>query len=376
VNGAFPFETGKTPEGELVLTFRVPLSYEYTGAVWQALNTFFRKNKSSFIIFDLAHASRIDSAGIALLRAIQSACRRYDIGFRFESVPPATQHFLEYTEQPQPPEPPAIPITPRYLISRLGAFVLQASAETGAFIRFVADFINSAATCIRNFRRFRWAEMFYYLQLSGANAMTIVFLVSLLLGLVMAFQAAIQLRQFGASIYVADLVSLALARELAPVFTAMILAGRSGSAFAAEIGTMKFGEELDALAVMGFDLTEFITVPKIFALMISGPLLTMLSNFAGILGGTLVGVVFLDISVHGFLSEMHQVLGIRDIVSGLIKIEVFAVLVGLIGCFRGFQTGTGADSIGRQTTSAVVSGLFMIIFADAVFTIFFNAIGW
>ena len=218
--------------------------------------------------------------------------------------------------------------------------------------------------------------MFYYFQLSGANAMSIVFLVSFLLGLVMSYQAAIQLRQFGANIFVADLVSLALARELAPVFTAIILAGRSGSAFAAEIGTMKVGEELDALAVMGFNLTEFITVPKVFALMLCAPLLTMWSNFAGILGGIVVGSISLDLTAYSFLHEIYGVLEISDLASGLIKAEFFAILISLIGCFRGFETEMSADSVGRQTTSAVVSGLFLIIFADAIFTVIFHEIGW
>ncbi len=254
--------------------------------------------------------------------------------------------------------------------------MLGAWDELTEFIVFFGEFIKVALRCCYNFRRFRWMETFYYLQLAGANAMSIVFLLHFLLGLVMAFQAAVQLRQFGANIYVADLLSLALARELAPVFTAIILAGRSGSAFASEIGTMKVGEELDALEVMGFNLAEFITFPKVLALMIAGPLLTMWSNFAGIVGGITVGIIALDLTPYGFMAEIYAILTVRDIMTGLIKAEVFVILIGLIGCFRGFQTGMGADSVGRQTTSAVVSGIFLIILADAVFTVIFHTLGW
>ena len=199
--------------------------------------------------------------------------------------------------------------------------------------------------------------------------MTILFLITFLLGIVMAFQAAIQLKQFGANIYVADLVGLALARELAPVFTAMLLAGRSGSFFAAEIGTMKVGEELDALTVMGFDLTEFITLPKVLALMIAAPLLSMWANFAGILGAIGVSRISLDLTPYAFLHEVYIALTFGDIAGGLLKSEVFAILIALVGCFRGFQTDMGADSVGRQTTAAVVSGLFLVIFADAIMTV-------
>ena len=206
--------------------------------------------------------------------------------------------------------------------------------------------------------------------------MTILFLITFLLGLVMAFQAAIQLKQFGANIYVADLVSLALARELAPVFTAMLLAGRSGSFFAAEIGSMKVGEELDALAVMGFDLSEFITLPKVLALMTAAPLLTLWANFAGILGAIAVSDISLDLTPYAFMHEVYSSLTFGDIAGGLLKAEVFAALIALVGCFRGFQTGMGADSVGRKTTSAVVSGLFLTIFADAVLTVLFYMLGW
>jgi phospholipid/cholesterol/gamma-HCH transport system permease protein len=206
--------------------------------------------------------------------------------------------------------------------------------------------------------------------------MLILFMISFLLGLVMAYQAAIQLRQFGANIYVADLVSLALTRELAPVFTGMLLAGRSASAFAAEIGTMKVSEEIDALAVMGFNLTEYVTVPKVFALMIAAPLLTMWANFGGILGAIAVAGASLDLTAYSFMHEVYTAIAVSDILSGLIKAEIFSVFIALIGCYRGFQTGAAADSVGRQTTSAVVSGLFLIILIDAFLTILFHAFGW
>jgi phospholipid/cholesterol/gamma-HCH transport system permease protein len=376
LNGGLPFESGQTSEGDWILTFRTPLTFEHAGIIWEELTAFLKEKKPSSLVFDLSDAVRIDSAGIALLRTIRRSFGHGGVSIRFESAPPSIQQFLDHIEKLESPRLENPPITIRLVISWLGWFILDKLAELHRFILFVGDFFRTAAGCLRHFRRFRWREMFYYFQLSGANAMNIVFLVSFLLGLVMSYQAAIQLRQFGANIFVADLLSLAVARELAPVFTAIILAGRSGSAFAAEIGTMKVGEELDALAVMGFNLTEFITVPKVFALMLCAPLLTMWSNFAGILGGIVVGSISLDLTVYSFLHEIYEVLEISDLASGLIKAEFFAILISLIGCFRGFETEMSADSVGRQTTSAVVSGLFLIIFADAIFTVIFHEIGW
>ncbi len=206
--------------------------------------------------------------------------------------------------------------------------------------------------------------------------MPIISLISFLMGLTMAFQAAVQLRQFGANIFVADMLALAFTRELGPILTAIILAGRSGSAFAAEIGTMKVNEEVDALTVMGFDITEFLVMPKIYALGLAGPLLTCLSNWMGLVGGVVVSVIGLDLTVASFMQEAYEILDLSDVLTGLVKSFAFSILIGAIGCLRGLQTGQGADSVGRQTTSAVVSGLFLIIFADAIFTVIFHVFDW
>lgn len=369
-----PFDSKMSAEGEWAVTFKAPLSYENSSVIWESFSRLFLENSPSSLVLDLAEVSKVDSAGVALLRSIQRLCERRAVPVRLESISPSTQHFLDYLHhKSKPPEGTADSTGG---VAKLGNLVIQRTDEIRDFIHFFGDFLLTSIRILYNFRRFRFNEMFYYLQLSGSSAMSIVFMVSFLLGMVMAYQAAIQLKQFGANIFVADLVSLALSRELAPVFTAMLLAGRSGSAFAAEIGTMKVGEEIDALTVMGFNLTDYIVVPKVFALMIAGPLLTMWSNFSGLLGGIFVSGISLDLTAYSFMYEVYTILSVTDILSGLIKAEVFAVLIALIGCFRGFQTGKGADSVGRQTTSAVVSGIFLVIFADAIFTVFFHTIGW
>jgi phospholipid/cholesterol/gamma-HCH transport system permease protein len=370
-----PFETGRSSEGEILVSFKAPLTFENSAKIWEGANTLIAEHKNGPLVLDLSGVTKADSAGVALLRSIERLCRRKSIQLRIESVHPSIQHFLDYLErEPQVQRPPS----PRRgaLVAGFGAFLVAQAAELNQFAGYCRSVLGVAARLVRRPARFRWRECFYYLQLAGSEAMTILFLITFLLGVVMAFQAAIQLKQFGANIYVADLVGLALARELAPVFTAMLLAGRSGSFFAAEIGTMKVGEELDALTVMGFDLTEFITLPKVLALMIAAPLLTMWANFAGILGAIGVSGLSLDLTPYAFLHEVYIAVTFGDIAGGLLKSEVFAILIALVGCFRGFQTDMGADSVGRQTTAAVVSGLFLVIFADAIMTVLFYLLGW
>ena len=374
MSGGFPFETGKSAEGELLVSLKVPLTYENAAEIWQNLSGLIARKEHTSLVLDFSGVSKVDSAGTALLRSIRRICDSKGVRLRIESIQPPVKHFLDYLERETPEEQPPPPTGS--LVTRFGAFLIEQAAEFRDFVRFCGSFLIVAAGSVRRLGRFRWGETFYYFQTAGPDAMTILFLISFLLGLVMTFQAAIQLKQFGANIYVADLVGLALTRELAPVFTAMLLAGRSGSAFAAEIGTMKVGEELDALAVMGFNLNEFITLPKVVALMLAGPLLVMWSNFAGLLGAIAVSTAALDLTPYSFIHEVSVAITFTDIAEGLIKAEVFAILVALVGCFRGFQAGPGADSVGRQTTSAVVSGLFLIILADAILTVLYHAFGW
>ena len=374
MNGGLPFETGRSPEGEIVVSFKRPLVFENAAQAWRELSALVTQKENASLVFDLSEVSKVDSAGAALLRSIQRLCDRKGVRLRIQSVQPSIKHFLSYLEHESPKKEQVAPTDS--FVSRVGAFLIEQSVEFSDFVKFCGSSLITAGRSLRRPGMFRWNESFYYFQLAGSDAMSILFLITFLLGMVMSFQAAIQLRQFGANIYVADLVSLTLTRELSPVFTAVLLAGRSGSAFAAEIGTMKIGEELDALAVMGFNLTELVTLPKVIALMMAAPLLTMWANFAGIMGAIVVSAVSLDLTPYSFMHEVYAGLTVGDIAGGMLKTEVFAILIALVGCFRGFQTGMGADSVGRQTTSAVVSGLFLIIFSDAILTVIYYSLGW
>ena len=199
---------------------------------------------------------------------------------------------------------------------------------------------------------------------------------SILFGTIMVFQAMSRMGNFGADIFIADLVVISVTREMGPLVTAIILAGRSGSAFAAELGTMKLNKEIDALAVMDVDVTGYLVLPRVFAMFLAGPLLVMISDGFGLVGGLLTSMIAVGLPPESFLSESRTVLSAPDIFTGLIKGASFASLIGLVGCFRGLQTRLGPGSIGVQTTSAVVTSILLFVFADAFFSYIFQLYNW
>lgn len=205
----------------------------------------------------------------------------------------------------------------------------------------------------------------------GYNSVPIVTVIALFIGIILALQAAYQLKKVGALIYVADLVSVSLTRELAPILTAIIVAGRSGSAFAAEIGSMKAAEEIDALVTMGINPVRFLVVPKLLALLIMLPALTVLADFIGILGGFLLAVTELEIHPYNYFQQTLNALVMKDIVTGLIKAMAFSVIITIVGAYHGFRVEGGAEEVGRRTTASVVTSIFLVIVFDLFFTTMF-----
>ena len=252
---------------------------------------------------------------------------------------------------------------------RLGEGVLGQATDWNFTFAFIGSVCLSLAYIFLHPRSLRTDDTLSSMKSVGVDALPIVVLISFLLGLIMAFMSAVQLQQFGANIYVASLVSLAMVRELGPIMTAIIVAGRSGSAFAAEIGTMKISDEVDALFTMGFDPTRFLVVPKVIAAVITVPILTLFSDMFAIFGGLVVGVFMLDLTTNAYIAQTLKTLTLFDVIWGFFKAAVFALLIAGIGCLRGFQVRGGAAEVGKATTSAVVSSIFLIILADAVFAV-------
>jgi phospholipid/cholesterol/gamma-HCH transport system permease protein len=258
---------------------------------------------------------------------------------------------------------------PPNVFIRFGESVLSQAEDLKFIFYFIGSVCFSLVYVCLHPKSLRTDDTFLSMEKVGVDALPIVGLISFLLGLIMAFMSSVQLQQFGANIYVASLVSLAMVRELGPIMTAIIVAGRSGSAFAAEIGTMKISEEVDALYTMGFDPTRFLVVPKVVASAIVVPLLTLFSNFFAILGGLVVGVFMLDLTANAYMAQTLKTLTLFDVFWGTMKSGVFALLIAWVGCLRGFQVKGGAASVGQATTSAVVSSIFLIILSDSIFAI-------
>lgn len=324
-----------------------------------------RAARDRALTLDLAGVETMDSAVVAtLLRAWRAREGRLRLGPMSAA---AERALAMFRVAEQPPEPP----TPPNSVEALGGTVLGAQQAIVDFLQLAADTTFAVLGAFRRPRQMRWGAIIDQSIDIGSRAFGIVGLITFLVGLTVAFQSAYQLQQFGAAIYVANLTGVSMLREMAPLMCAILVAGRSGSSIAAEIATMQVSEEIDALKVMGIDPVDFLAVPRVIAISLMVPLLTVLADALGVLGGFLVGVFYLDIAPIAFLNQMLESLATWDLVSGLIKSVVFAFGIGLIGLYYGFRVRGGASEVGRTTTASVVASIFFIIVADCVFSVLF-----
>ena len=239
--------------------------------------------------------------------------------------------------------------------------------KNGLYWTFLAPFRGN---------RLRWDASVHQMVLVGVEAIPVVCLIAYSIGLIMAFQGAYEMARFGATRYVVDLVAVSMTRELGPLMTAIIVIGRSGSAFAAEIGTMKVSEELDALTTMGLNPNYFLVAPKFLAMLIMMPCLTMIADFAGVMGGfTFASISELHMGLARYLQTTGDALLARDIITGLIKSVMFGGTITVIGCYEGFTVSGGSEGVGKSTTASVVTSIFAVILVDMLFTAFFYVLG-
>ncbi len=260
-------------------------------------------------------------------------------------------------------------------IERIGIKAISTVSEVEKFTRFVGEVFLSSVRFTQGKARFRKQDFWLLIQQCGPDALPIITLVSLLMGLILAFMGAIQLRLFGADIYVANLVAIGMTREMGAMMTAIIMAGRTGAAFAAKIGTMQVNEEIDAFKTMGIAAMDFLVLPRILALILMMPLLTIYANVIGMLGGLIVGVGMMDISVVEYYLQTQQSITLVDWSTGIFKSIAFGLLIAIIGCMSGIQCGRSASAVGDATTQAVVRSIVLIIVVDAIFTLLFESLG-
>ena len=261
------------------------------------------------------------------------------------------------------------------LLARIGAAAERAWKSNRDTFTFIGEVAVAVGRMFRGKARFRRSDLLEILQECGAQALPIVSLISLLVGLILAFVGAIQLQMFGAQLYVADLVGIAMVREMAAIMTGIIVTGRTGAAFAAKLGTMQVNEEIDALKTMGFSPIEFLVLPRMVALFLMMPLLCLYADLMGILGGLFVGVGMLDLGLKQYYLQTKAAVHMNNLWIGLVSGAVFGVLIALAGCLRGMQCGRSASAVGEATTSAVVTGIVSIIVATAVITVICNVLG-
>jgi len=325
------------------------------------------------LTLDLAGLEAADSAGALVLRSLGDWARQQGMALRLINIPPAVEDIFGLINPEELAKPPLISDTPGTgLVEQVGGAALGFGKDLVQVTTFLGELLLALWYTVFHPRSVRWPDVVAYLRKTGLEGLPIVSLISFLLGLILAFMSSLQLRQFGANIYVASLLAIAMVKELGPIMTAILVAGRSGSAFAAEIGTMKVNEEVDALVTMGFDPTRFLALPKVLATMVVVPLLTLYADLMAIIGGLLVGVLGLDLTVYGYLTATRQSLTLFDLISSLVKAGCFAVLIAGIGCQRGFQVRGGAAAVGTATTSAVVAAIFLIIVVDSAFALVFH----
>ncbi|CAB1276968.1 ABC transporter permease [Candidatus Nitrosacidococcus tergens] len=261
------------------------------------------------------------------------------------------------------------------IIAKIGYIAWDYTEEAFSFISFIGEVFVYFLKGVINPSRIRWRTLLNNMQTAGIESIPIIGLLVFLIGVVLAYQGGMQLQDYGANIFIVDLVSLTMIRELAPLIAAIIIAGRTGSAFAAQIGTMKVSEEIDALRILGIPPIEQLVIPKIMALMISLPLLTVFADICGIVGGMLMSDALLGVGIQLFTERLDEVVDLPSFFIGLFKAFFFAATIATVGCFQGFRVSGGAESVGRKTTSSVVQAIFLIIVSDSIFSIFFSWLG-
>jgi len=326
---------------------------------------------------DLAAVTHLDTAGVHFLLTIEAALA--DLGLTVELVGSHGEQLRlieavrEHACRPVP-VPRQLPSLIN-LVADCGKAVFGIARDARLLVSFLGQTVTILVFSLLRPWRIRWRAVARHMETTGLNALPIVGLISFLIGLVLAFQGAAQLEQFGAQIFTVNIVGVGVLREMAILLTAIIVAGRSGSAFTAQLGSMQVNEEIDALRTLGLDPMEVLVLPRVLGLVLVMPLLAFYADLMGLLGGAIMTDIALGITLPEFIAQLRQSVDLGDLFVGLVKAPPFAFLIAMVGCFEGFRVSRSAESVGHATTRAVVEGIFLVIVLDAVMSIFFQVIG-
>ncbi len=371
---SFTLSSDSSASGPLQVRLAGSVVLDDGAELWRALRGALRA--ATEVDVDLAAVDRLDGGAAALLAAIASEVNDRGGTIQFVGAGPEVVRLLDLydcrrggrCEKGSPVQPG--------MLEEIGSFVHEAVGTTKAILAFVGDLVTGVVLAIRRPRTVHFGELGSLIERAGADGLPIVVLINFLVGAILGLQGAIQLHRFGGDQFLANLVGLSIVRELGPLMTAILVTGRSGAAYAAELGTMTVNEEIDGLRTLGQDPQRFLVFPRVLALLVVLPVLTVVGDLVGSLGGLAIAMTYLDQPTVVYLQSLERAVHLDDVGTGLLKSFAFAVAIGLIACQRGLATRGGAAGVGRSTTSAVVVVLFALVGLDAVFTWIFSLLDW
>lgn len=324
------------------------------------------------IILDCSEITSLDTSGAWQLNQLINDLRHKSYDVTLQGLNPEQQKLLALVEKQAKLIIASTPPPEENWLTHLGQKTIKGYEQFIDYLAFVGEFASIALRSLKQPDRFYWPYLVRTMELTGYQALPIIALLSFMIGVVLAYQMGVQLHNYGADIFVVDFIGASVLREFGSLLTAIMVAGRSGSAFTAQIGTMKLNEEIDALRTMGLAPTQLLVLPRLVALFIVMPLLTIWANFFGVLGGMLMAQTMLHISPYDFLIRFGHQVTLNSLLIGLGKAPVFALIIASIGCFQGMQVSGSAESVGQRTTKSVVQAIFMIILVDAAFSVIFS----
>lgn len=341
-----------------------------------ALQTFTCKPNTSYT-FDLSGITSFDTHGILLILHTIKKLEAVACSVKTMGASPALQTLFEICELHFPKEEPA-EVKENFIVSyleNLGKRVFEGYKTLASFFSFIGELMHFIVVAFAKPANMRLKATLYHIEQSGAGAIPIILLTSFLIGIVIAYQGATQLERFGANIFIVEMVTISAVRELAPLLTAIVVAGRSSSAYTAQIGVMKITDEVDAMSSMGFSPWNFLVLPRLFALVISLPLLVFFADIVSVFGGMVIAATKLDVSFVEFIDRIQATVALKHLIIGLIKAPIFGCIIATIGCFRGFQIDSSTESVGKYTTISVVNAIFWVIAMDAVISVLLTEMG-
>lgn len=347
----------------------------YIADVEKQLRTI-RLSKGGKVAVDADAITFLDTAGARVLVDFEYRVKAYEGESTLKMSQETHQTLVQHMRDVAPNLPVASKIPQiKKRLNNIGSTLFKQAQEGLQLLSFTGQMLTWLGRSILSPTRIRFISLISHMEDTGVNAVPIVSLLAFLIGLVIVYMGSAELAKFGAQVFAVNLLEIATLRELGPILTAIVVAGRSGSAFTAQIGAMKANEEISAMRVMGLEPMEMLVIPRVLGLMIMLPILIVVADFAGLLGGALASWVTMDLDFAAFTTRMHETANINNMYVGLVKAPFFAAAIALVGCYHGYQVTGSAESVGRLTTQSVVKSIFMVIVIDAVFAIFFSAIG-